>query len=121
HIPGCGQARSRILKTASKGHFARWGYSDYHHLGALSAAVLLGHAAHKAMHSYKKWAQTLFECVPTSSPRLRFDVHFWCTTWGPDSIGIGPEFTPCSLIVFERRLIGVASDLFPSDLLNIMK
>ncbi len=60
----------------------------------------------------------LFESAPTPSPHLRFDVRFWCTSWGPDATGIWREFSPCPLAFAEYLLIGVAAYLFPDDLLN---
>jgi hypothetical protein len=38
--------------------------------------------------------------------------------WGPTSPGIWPEFGPCPLAFIEYLLIGVASLLFPDDLLH---
>jgi hypothetical protein len=80
-----GAAVSANLKNIERdeGKFARWGYNYAYHLGDLSAAALPGHAAGKATPKYKKWAQTLFESAPASSPRLRHDVRFWCTTGVP--------------------------------------
>lgn len=101
-----------------QGKFARWGYNYAYHLGDLSAAILPGHSLQKAVPKYAKWVKTLFQCAPTSKPRLRFDVHFWCTAWGPDKIGIWREFSPCPLAFAEYLLIGVAGVLFPNDLLN---
>ena len=66
----------------------------------------------------KKWAQALFESAPTSSPRLRFDVRFWCTAWGPEATGIWREISPCPFAFAKYLLIGVAAYLFPGDLLN---
>jgi hypothetical protein len=115
-----GAARSANLKNIERdqGKFARWGYNYAYHFGDLSAAALPGHTAGKVMPKYKKWAQALFERAPTSSPRLRFDVRFWCTAWGPDATGIWREFSPCPLAFAEYLLIGVAAYLFPGDLLN---
>jgi len=63
-------------------------------------------------------AHRLFESGPTTAPQLWFDVRFWCTPWGPASPGIWPEFGSCLLAFIEYQLIGVASLLFPDDLLN---
>jgi hypothetical protein len=79
-----------IQRNESK--FARWGYNYAYHLGDLSAAVL-------------KWAKTLFDCTPSPAPRPRFDVRFWCTAWGPESVGIWREFSPCPLAFAEYLLI----------------
>ena len=89
-----------------------------YHLGDLSAAVLPGHLPGKASPKYRRWARALFQEVPVASPRLRQPVRFWCTAWGPGSPGIWPEFGACSLSFAEYLLIGVASLLFPGDLLN---
>jgi hypothetical protein len=70
------------------------------------------------MPKYRKWAKVLFEYAPTPNPRLRFDVRFWCTGWGPEAMGIWREFNPCPLAFAEYLLIGVAGTLFPDDLLN---
>src|SRR4051794_27481620 len=67
---------------------------------------------------YVGWAHRLFESAPTTAPQLRFDVRFWCTPWGPASPGIWSEFGSCPLAFIEYLLIGVASLLFPNDLLN---
>jgi hypothetical protein len=97
--------------------FARWGYNYAYHLGDLSAASLPGHAV-PGSPKYVRWAKTLFECSPSPRPVLRFDVHFWCTAWGPKATGIWSEFSPCPLAFAEYLLIGVAGILFPQDLLN---
>ncbi len=101
-----------------EGRFARWGYNYAYHLGDLSAASLVGHAAARAVPKYAKWAKSLFEQAPSSSLRLRFDVRFWCTAWGPEAKGIWREFNPCPLAFAEYLLIGAAGVLFPNDLLN---
>ena len=100
------------------GKFGRWGYGYAYHLGDLSAAVLPGHLPGKIAPKYRRWARALFEATPSASPRLRRPVRFWCTAWGPGSPGIWPEFGACSLSFAEYLLIGVASLLFPGDLLN---
>jgi hypothetical protein len=97
--------------------FARWGYNYAYHLGDLSAALLPGHRV-LGTPKYARWSKALFECSPTPNPRLRFDVRFWCTAWGPEAVGIWPEFYPCPLAFAEYLLIGVAGVLFPNDLLN---
>ena len=103
----------------TNGHkFARWGYGYAYHIGDLSCAVLKGHEPRRPAPKYVRWAHRLFESVPTTTPQLRFDVRFWCTPWGPASPGIRPEFGPCPLAFIEYLLIGVASLLFPNDLLN---
>jgi hypothetical protein len=98
--------------------FARWGYNYKYHFGDLSAAVLPGHAEPKLSPKYARWAKALFQNAPTPNPVLRTDTRFWCTSWGPASVTIWQEFSPSSLAFTEYLLIGVASLLFPNDLLN---
>lgn len=105
-----------IRTNASK--FSRWGYGYAYHMGDLSAAALPGHLPGKATPKYRRWARSLFVEVPNASPRLRAPLRFWCTAWGPSSHNIWPEFGACSLSFAEYLLIGVASLLFPDDLLN---
>lgn len=100
------------------GKFSRWGYGYAYHMGDLSAATLPGHLPGKATPKYRRWARSLFVEVPAASPRLRAPIRFWCTAWGPSSHNIWPEFGACSLSFAEYLLIGVASLLFPNDLLN---
>lgn len=98
--------------------FARWGYGYAYHMGDLSSAVLAGHEPRRPPPKYERWARRLFLEAPTSEPRTRFDVRFWCAPWGPGSPGIWRDFGPCPLAFIEYLLIGVASLLFPDDLLN---
>ena len=98
--------------------FARWGYGYAYHMGDLSCAVLPGHEPRQPAPKYRRWARHLFEEVPSTAPRARFDVRFWCAPWGPASVGIWPEFGAWPLAFIEYLLIGVASLLFPDDLLN---
>ena len=98
--------------------FARWGYGYAYHMGDLSCAVLPGHEPRQPAPKYRRWARQLFEEVPSTTPRPRSEVRFWCAPWGPTSVGIWPEFGACPLAFIEYLLIGVASLLFPDDLLN---
>ena len=98
--------------------FARWGYGYAYHVGDLSCAVLPGHEPRQPAPKYRRWARHLFEEVPSTAPRARFDVRFWCAPWGPASVGIWPEFGAWPLAFIEYLLIGVESLLFPDDLLN---
>ena len=82
-------------------------------MGDLSCAVLLGHEPRKPNPKYLRWAHKMFVEAPTSTPRTRFEVRFWCTPWGPASAGIWRGFGPCPLAFIEYLLIGVASLLFP--------
>lgn len=100
------------------GKFARWGTNYAYHIGDLSAAVLPGHASGKVVAKYQRWAARLFENAPSYRPMLRFPVRFWCAGWQPEMRGVWPEFGSCPLAFMEYLLIGVASLLFPTDLLN---
>lgn len=105
-----------IRKNKSK--FARWGYNYAYHIGDLSAAVLHGHKSDKISPKYKRWGHSLFNEIPSHSPRLNFPVKFWCTGWNADCPNIWQEFGSCSLGFIEYLLIGVAATLFPQHLLN---
>jgi hypothetical protein len=105
----------RRIET-NEANFARWGYNYAYHLGDLSAAVL-DHAK-GVVPKYRSWVTALFYESPATAPRLRWPVRFWCTEWSSESANIWPEFGPCSLSFIEYLLIGVASALFPHDLLN---
>ncbi|WP_162820354.1 hypothetical protein [Microvirga calopogonii] len=98
--------------------FARWGYGFAYHIGDLSCAALHGHEPRQPAPKYLRWARHLFSEVPSTSPKMRFETRFWCTTWRPTSPSIWREFGACPLAFIEYLLIGVASLLFPTDLLN---
>lgn len=97
--------------------FCRWGYDYAYHLGDLSA-VTLGHASQKKTPKYIRWAESLFLEFPTKHPTLRRDVRFWIKAWPTGQTGIWKEFGVTSLTFLEYLLIGVASDIYPNDLLN---
>jgi hypothetical protein len=46
------------------------------------------------------------------------DIRFWACIWGPQRQSIWREFGAIRLAFEEYLLIGVASELFPNDLLN---
>jgi hypothetical protein len=117
NLKGIPQVRSGAGWTNGR-KFARWGYGYAYHIGDLSCVVLSGHEPRRPAPKYVRWAHRLFESAPTTTPQLRFDVRFWCTPWGPASPGIWPEFGSCPLAFIEYLLIGVASLLFPDNLLN---
>jgi hypothetical protein len=71
------------------GKFARWGYGYAYHIGDLSCAALPGHEPRRPTPKYLRWAHHLFEEVPSTAPRPRFEARFWCAPWGPASPGIG--------------------------------
>lgn len=101
-----------------RGKFARWGSNYAYHIGDLSAAACPGHPEGKRVRKYQRWAERLFVEVPSPRPRLRAEVRFWATVWGPETRSIWREYGRTSLAFEEYLLIGVASDLFPNDLLN---
>ena len=105
--------------TDPRGKFSRWGYNYAYHIGDLSAVVCEGHSPDKGTPKYYKWADKLFTSYPSSTPKLKQNVWFWAKAWKAGSIGIWEDFGPTSLTFLEYLLIGVASDLFPNDLLNM--
>ena len=104
-----------IARDSSK--FCRWGDNYAYHIGDLSA-VVLGHDLALQISKYKNWAKTLFEYYPSDKPKLNFPVKFWIKAWRSDDIGIWEELGSTNLTFLEYLLIGVASKLFPNDLLN---
>jgi len=105
--------------TDARGKFSRWGYNYAYHFGDLSAVVCEGHSPNKGTPKYHQWAEKLFTAYPSSSPKLKQTVWFWANAWETGSTGIWQDFGPTSLTFLEYLLIGVASDLFPEDLLNM--
>ena len=102
----------------NKGKFCRWGHQYDYHIGDLSAIVCKGHPVEKQRVKYRKWADKLFKNYLSGSPCLKFPVYFWTTAWEKGGIGIWEDFGSTNLTFLEYLLIGVASDLFPNDLLN---
>ena len=98
--------------------FARWGDNYAYHIGDLSAVVLPGHQASKVTNKYTKWAQALFVESPSETPKLKQEVYFLTTAWKKSDIGPWEDFGPTRLTFLEYLLIGVASSVFPGDLLN---
>jgi hypothetical protein len=114
-----GNVSANLLSIETdRGKFARWGSGYAYHIGDLSAAACPNHTPAALRPKYMRWAERLFVAVPEARPRLRRDVYFWCTGWGPDSPSIWREFGTTSLAFEEYLLIGVASLLFPETLLN---
>ena len=110
---------ANIKKIAyNKQKFCRWGYNYAYHVGDLSAVVCEGHPLKRQTQKYRKWAEMLFCKYPASLPKLRFPVYFWIKAWEKGSVGIWEDFGETSLTFLEYLLIGVGSDLFPTDLLN---
>ena len=105
-----------IHRDTSK--FARWGDNYAYHIGDLSAAILPDHSSDKINPKYEKWANTLFVSLKTNEPQLKEEVYFWAKAWNGTETGIWTEFGPTRLTFLEYLLIGVASAVFPGDLLN---
>ncbi len=89
-----------------------------YHIGDLSAVVLAGHGLETQTVKYRSWANALFEAINTERPRLRQPIFFWVKAWRKDDIGIWTEFGPTRLTFLEYLLIGIASSIFPRELLN---
>jgi hypothetical protein len=110
---------ANLLNLArDRSKFARWGSLYDYHIGDLSAVACPGHEAKRAKRKYTRWAARLFTDHPSATPLLRRPVFFWAAAWGPYSLSIWQEYGVSSLSFQEYLLIGVASDLFPSVLLN---
>jgi hypothetical protein len=97
--------------------FGRWGYNYAYHVGDLSAVTLPGHDESKQTPKYRKWREQLFD-VSGQSVRPRFDIRFWATLWTPEAKSVWADYGSTKLTFEEYLLIGIASDLFPNDLLN---
>ncbi len=96
--------------------FGRWGYNYAYHMGDLSAVATIGHPDSKRTPKYEAWRDTLFDEV--GSLRIKGDVRFWACLWGAERKSIWREYGTTRLAFEEYLLIGVASDLYPNDLLN---
>jgi hypothetical protein len=107
---------SRLETDTSK--FGRWGDNYAYHIGDLSSAVLPGHEIDVKPLKYQLWAEALFETTSTDRPRLRHPVLLWVRAWRRDDIGVWKEFGPTRLSFVEYLLIGLASALFPGEVLN---
>jgi hypothetical protein len=101
-----------------KSKFARWGDSYAYHIGDLSAAVLLDHSPDKINHNYRVWASSLFVTTPTDNPTLKAPVFIWAKAWGHEDVGIGKQHGSTHLLSLKDSMIGVASVVFPTILLN---
>lgn len=109
---------ANVVNLRSDKHkFARWGDGYQYHIGDLSAVTLPGHNEKHATAKYLDWANTLFDTVPTSTPRLKKPVYFWCKAWDRKGKGIWANLPETRLTFLEYLMIGIASDAFP-DLLN---
>lgn len=99
------------------GMFGRWGYNYAYHLGDLSAVTLPGHPEDKKTLKYQDWRRALFADRDTEI-RIQGDVRFWACLWGPECPSVWRDYGATRLAFEEYLLIGVASDLFPNQLLN---
>jgi hypothetical protein len=106
----------RLATDTSK--FGRWGDNYAYHIGDLSAIVLPGHEKGVQTEKDRSWATVLFEGINTDRPRLRKSVFFWVRAWKREDLGIWTEFGPTRLSFLEYLLIGIASSIFPRELLN---
>jgi len=100
-----------------EGKFGRWGYGYAYHIGDLSAVTLPGHPESKRTRKYEAWRRSLFT-ENTDEIALNGDLRFWACLWGPERQSIWREYGATRLAFEEYLLIGVASDLYPDDLLN---
>ena len=103
--------------VSGNGKFGRWGYNYAYHIGDLSAVTLPGHSQEKKTKKYSDWKETLFS-AEGNTVRLKGDVRFWACDWNPDRPSVWSDYGSTRLAFEEYLLIGVASDLFPDDLLN---
>lgn len=99
------------------GKFGRWGYNYAYHIGDLSAVTLPGHPDSKRTNKYNAWRDRLF-IKQGDQIRTNSEIMFWATLWGPMSQSIWESYGNTKLAFEEYLLIGVASDIFPVDLLN---
>ena len=106
----------RLATDTSK--FGRWGDNYAYHIGDLSSIVLPGYNVAVQTEKYRSWATALFEGTNTDRPRLRQPVFFWVRAWKREDVGIWTEFGPTRLSFLEYLLIGIASSIFPGELLN---
>lgn len=118
-----GKKGKNLSQNMTKGNanFCRWGYNYQYHLGDLSAVVCEGHAQEKRTSKYQLWADKLFTIKAdeqTSSPILKYPTYFWTKAWSRKDVGVWKEFGETSLTFLEYLLIGLASTVFPDDLLN---
>jgi hypothetical protein len=104
--------------ATGNGKFGRWGYSYAYHLGDLSAVTCSGHPDSKSTIKYTAWRDRLFDVTDTGGVLQKNEIMFWAKLWGPKNQSIWRQYGSTNLAFEEYLLIGVASDVFPSDLLN---
>ena len=100
------------------GKFGRWGYNYAYHLGDLSAVTCPGHHPNKETTKYKDWRDQLFTLEGSSRVIPKAEILFWATLWGPTCQSVWRQYGQTKLAFEEYLLIGVASDIFGSALLN---
>lgn len=98
--------------------FGRWGYNYAYHIGDLSAVTCPGHSQAKATPKYQTWRDYLFTIEADGRIKPKTEIMFWATLWGPERKSIWREYGSTKLAFEEYLVIGVASDVFPSQLLN---
>jgi hypothetical protein len=98
--------------------FGRWGDNYAYHIGDLSSVVLPGNEIDVKPLKYRLWAEALFETTNSERPRLRQPVLLWVKAWRKDDISVWKEAGPARLSFLEYLLIGLASALFPAEILN---
>jgi hypothetical protein len=101
-----------------KSRFGRWGDNYAYHIGDLSSVVFPGHEIAVQRLKYQLSAEALFEGINVERPRLRQPVFLWVRAWRKDDIGVWQEFGPTRLSFLEYLLIGLASAVFPGEILN---
>jgi hypothetical protein len=106
----------RVETDTSK--FGRWGDNYAYHIGDLSAVVLPAQELAVQPLKYRSWAESLFDGINTDHPRLNQPVFLWVKAWRKHDVGVWQEFGPTRLSFLEYLLIGLASALFPRELLN---
>ena len=75
------------------------------------------HPEDKKVDKYRSWSSALFR-VSDGEVYLKQPVFFWACLWGPERDSIWSDYGLTKLAFEEYLLIGIASDLFPCDLLN---
>jgi hypothetical protein len=103
--------------AGGNGKFGRWGYNYAYHVGDLSAVTLTGHPESKKTAKYSAWRDAMFT-IENGIVTQNSDIRFWACLWGRDSQSIWQDYGNTKLAFEEYLVIGVASDLYPNDLLN---
>ena len=76
-----------------------------------------GHPEDKTTTKYESWRDALFT-VTGEQIRPKRDISFWATLWGPECQSIWAGYGATKLAFEEYLVIGVANDVFPTQLLN---